>query len=256
MISTEARQALEKCLYPELESVVFDGFEGRLRAHFGSATAPVALDAGSGPGSWVLRDLRDQIGFLVGEDVYVPQEVLTATDTSRHLDAFVMGSCDRLPFADGIFDLVLSYLVIEHLSEPSLALREFARVLRPGGVFCFKTPAVRTPLFLLSRALPTSLHKRLKAGIGTDEGDIFPTYYRANTVGILDRELRAAGFSRDWLCTVDQTYAYMTHSRLSYAAGLLYSRLTQLRALAWLRNQIIGVYRVPTHGKPGRLETA
>ncbi|SNY49159.1 Methyltransferase domain-containing protein [Paractinoplanes atraurantiacus] len=43
--------------------------------------------------------------------------------------------CDAtdLPFADGSFDAVIANHMLYHVDEPDMALREFARVLRPGG---------------------------------------------------------------------------------------------------------------------------
>lgn len=38
-----------------------------------------------------------------------------------------------LPFADGEMDLVMEALVLEHIAEPWIALREMARVARPGA---------------------------------------------------------------------------------------------------------------------------
>lgn len=234
MLSEEEKRALERRLYPELQEEVFGRFEAQLLAHLKEGA--VVLDAGSGPGSWILQAHRERIGLLVGVDVYRP-------DTSR-LDAFVVGRCEELPFAAGSFDLVVAYLVLEHLPEPRLAFRECARVLKPGGYLAFKTPAAHTPLFTLAKLLPTGLHKRLKGRIGVAEGEVFPTYYRANTLRRLERELGEAGFRRAWLHTVDQTYAYLSHGRGSYMLGLLYSRLTRWPILGWLRNQIIGIYRL------------
>jgi ubiquinone/menaquinone biosynthesis C-methylase UbiE len=233
MLSPERKQALEARYYPNLNDVVF----GRFEAQFSQRLRPgtVVLDAGSGPGTWILQARRARFGTLVGADVYVP-------DVSR-LDAFVQARCEQLPFAEHSFDMVVAYLMLEHLPEPQRAFREWARVLKPGGYLCLKTPAVRTPLFLLSRLMSTRLHKSLKTRIGVAEEDIFPTFYRANTVRALERGLAEAGFQREWLRTVDQTYAYLSHAGWTYALGLLYSRMTECAGLGWLRNQIIGIYR-------------
>lgn len=43
-------------------------------------------------------------------------------------------SAERLPFADGEFNLVMAAHLLEHLPEPTRALTELLRVLQPGGV--------------------------------------------------------------------------------------------------------------------------
>ncbi len=46
---------------------------------------------------------------------------------------FVAGSVTRLPFPDRTFDLVFSHGVIHHVEDTAGAVREFHRVLKPGG---------------------------------------------------------------------------------------------------------------------------
>jgi SAM-dependent methyltransferase len=48
--------------------------------------------------------------------------------------------CDaaqRLPYADGTFDLVFNNSALEHIPDLDAALREIARVTRSGGTFAF-----------------------------------------------------------------------------------------------------------------------
>ena len=46
-----------------------------------------------------------------------------------------------MPFEDGAFGTVLCTEVLEHIPDPSTALREFQRVLQPGGVLIGSVPA-------------------------------------------------------------------------------------------------------------------
>lgn len=47
---------------------------------------------------------------------------------------------ERLPFADAVFDAALHAVTLEHLPRPAEALRELARVLRPGATLLLLAP--------------------------------------------------------------------------------------------------------------------
>lgn len=50
---------------------------------------------------------------------------------------FLNAVAERLPFADASFDIVTSRLAAHHFDDVARAVREIARVLRPGGLFIF-----------------------------------------------------------------------------------------------------------------------
>jgi len=50
------------------------------------------------------------------------------------------GKLERLPFADGAFQIVMMRHVLEHTKAPREALREIRRVLRPGGGLFIAVP--------------------------------------------------------------------------------------------------------------------
>lgn len=52
----------------------------------------------------------------------------------------VFGSALDLPFADATFDTVVSFEVLEHVTDPARMVREIRRVLKPGGHVILTTP--------------------------------------------------------------------------------------------------------------------
>jgi len=99
------------------------------------------LDAGCGPGatgSWLARH-----GRLFAADVEpLALELHRAQGHSARLAAATL---EHLPFADASFDAALCVTVLYHeqIADPRLAVRELARVVRPGGVVCLLEPGVR-----------------------------------------------------------------------------------------------------------------
>ena len=50
----------------------------------------------------------------------------------------------RMPFPDGCFDVVTAMDVVEHIDDDAAAMREIARVLRPGGALLATVPAYKS----------------------------------------------------------------------------------------------------------------
>ncbi len=88
--------------------------------------AVVALDAGTDE----VAGVRDTFGAMVhaGE---LPSDAPAGA---------VQGDALRLPFPDGTFDQVIASEVLEHIPDDVAAMRELARVLRPGGSMAVTVP--------------------------------------------------------------------------------------------------------------------
>jgi SAM-dependent methyltransferase len=93
------------------------------------------LDAGCGGGGMPLS-LAEEAGLVVGID-----PIERFPDAGARLGRerglinlnFALADGMYLPFRDGVFDLVLSHAVIEHVADAPLYLRELARVMKRGG---------------------------------------------------------------------------------------------------------------------------
>jgi 2-polyprenyl-3-methyl-5-hydroxy-6-metoxy-1,4-benzoquinol methylase len=66
----------------------------------------------------------------------------------------IAAEVEHLPFASGTVPAIIMTEVLEHLQEPSAALREIARVLTPGGRVCLSVPTK------LTETIFSALHPR------------------------------------------------------------------------------------------------
>ncbi len=64
-----------------------------------------------------------------------------ATDLRVLPNVDFASDASSLPLADGSVDMVLSLELVEHVPEPAAVLREFARVLKPGGTVILSVPS-------------------------------------------------------------------------------------------------------------------
>jgi len=126
-----------------------------------------------------------------------PQRQVWGVDFQRHPqlvhpDWFrLLDDNGRAPFAAGSFDVIASCWVLEHVKEPDLFLEEINRLLRPGGFFVavsINTLHYVTVLSRLMGLLPHGLTKWLVQRLyGRPRQDTFPTWYRLNRAGQLQR---------------------------------------------------------------------
>lgn len=102
------------------------------------------LNAGCGTGSMSLR-LLDRGYDVTSLDASEPSVQQLAARVEElypdHSPPVMVGDICNLPFADAEFDGVVCGEVLEHLDDDRAAVREIARVLRPGGALVASVPA-------------------------------------------------------------------------------------------------------------------
>ena len=155
--------------------------EGKRCLDLGSDNGVVSLLLRKQGGSWASGDLTPE----------TVEAILSLVETDVHLVTE-----DKMPFADGAFDVVVVVDMLEHVEHEGAFVAELARVLRPGGRLVVNTPHARN----------TALRRlRLKLG-QTDEkhGHRRPGYTR-ESLGALLRPWFEVGESKTYTKAFSET---------------------------------------------------
>jgi sterol 24-C-methyltransferase len=145
------------------------------------------LDAGSGVGGPMRSVARLTQASVEGVTINAYQvqraNVLSAEQGLAHLCRAVQGDYRALPYPDDSFDAAMTFEALCHADDRTAALRELARVVRPGGLVA-GTDWCLTEAFDAGRPE----HQRIRAGVEMGNG-LAPLV----TVAAFERAIRDAG---------------------------------------------------------------
>lgn len=134
------RKPGERAFYEDHEAMTLHEHSGRPDPIFFRSVSPGCrlLDVGCGIGFWVHQFCR------LGANVSACDLSETAVElTRRRAEMFQLaaeiqqGNAEQLPYPDETFDHVNCQGVIHHTPDTARCIREFHRVLKPGGTLCF-----------------------------------------------------------------------------------------------------------------------
>jgi len=96
-----------------------------------------ALDVGCAYG--FVKNLLDGLGYhAFGTDISL---FAIHQGAKLGIDKLALSDISHLPFRPSSFDLVTCFEVLEHISDPKIALGELHSLLKPGGILLMSTPS-------------------------------------------------------------------------------------------------------------------
>ncbi|MFP4029196.1 MAG: class I SAM-dependent methyltransferase [Candidatus Brocadiia bacterium] len=148
------------------EKYRYERVKGWILREFRSAPGNLFLDAGTGAGflPYQIREKYPERSFrFVGTDIseqHLRSLAIRSRDENPRFALPMVADLENLPFPDATFDGVTCSEVIEHVYDKRRAMREMARVLKPGGVLLLTTPRrVMVDFWKLVCALPRRLYR-------------------------------------------------------------------------------------------------
>lgn len=162
------------------------GLLGEGRAVEGKKTLEIGCGRG-GFAEWLAA-----AGAVLTAADFSPVAVDAARARARHPSTqWRVEDIQRLSFADGEFDVVVSCETVEHVPEPRRALAELSRVLRPGGLLVLTCPNYLGPLGLYRAYLRLRGRRFQEAGQPINQFTLLPrTAFWLRAAGLsLDRVL-------------------------------------------------------------------
>lgn len=126
-----------------------------------SPSGALMLDAGCGHGGFAQRWARDNTVAGVDFALSMVKLARAAGLEAFHADAKAM------PFAPGLFDIVISVEVSQYFEDVGPLLAEMTRVARPGGMVVLSLPNSQSLARRFNRAVIRKLTSRLRLDAGT-----------------------------------------------------------------------------------------
>jgi len=210
-------KTIDKHLYPDFQDnwdILL--FRDRIRKNLKPDS--VVLDLGAGAGA-VALNFKGQVLRVCGVD---PDERVLE---NPYLDESKTGYAESIPYNDETFDIVICMHLLEHLCHPQDAFKEIHRILKPKGLLFIKTTNKYHYVPALAQITPLCFHKFYNKLRGRETEDTFPTYYRANSEGQINRYAESTGFSIESLELIEGRPEYLRITWPIYLPAALYEKI-------------------------------
>jgi ubiquinone/menaquinone biosynthesis C-methylase UbiE len=229
--------------YPETNFGGFSDVDGTIAfySHVNALTHldSTILDIGCGRGSWLddpiifrrdLRFMRGKCLKVIGLDIDPKAAGNLSLDEFRLLDG------NTWPVSDSNIDLCVCDYVVEHVQDPPTFFSECWRVLKPGGYLCIRTTNLFSYFGIVAKLIPNRDHIRIlrQAKERVLAEDIFPTFFRCNTIPIIKRHLARNHFNHT-VYGYEAEPGYLSFSGIAYYLGVLHQKF------------VPGIFRIGIH---------
>lgn len=186
-------------------------FYGRIKAL--ARPGHKVLDLGAGRAEWfeddeceyrrMTRLLKGHVSEVIAADVDKAVINNRASDRNLVFDG-------TIPLPDQSVDIIVADYVLEHVVDPEGFAADVRRLLKPGGLFCARTPHKYHYVSVGARMVKNQNHARFLERLQPDRKpeDVFPTVYRLNTLKDISTTFR------DF-----EDYSYLIRSDPAYFGG-------------------------------------
>lgn len=183
------------------------------------------------------------IGTVVGVDID------PIVNSNKYLSSAFVLKGNAYPFSDSSFDACVSDYVLEHIADPITHLSEVTRVLKPRGVYVFRTPNLFHYVSLVAKLTPCWFHNLISnhlRNLNSENDDPYPTYYRMNSQSVVIKAAKSVGLTIHELRMIEKEPSYGMSFRLLFLAFMMYERIVNyFDFLSVLRVNIFGVLEKP-----------
>ncbi|NJE49565.1 methyltransferase domain-containing protein [Thermococcus sp. 9N3] len=153
------------------------------------------LDAGCGSGRFAMyfRELGAEV-----HGIDISPRLVSLAKRRVQDGTFTLGSVTNIPYPENYFDIIISIEVLQHVPNIKLALKEFHRVLKPGGVIVIID---RNPISIMGALKP--IFERLNRWMYKKDDPFRERWYLSKTW----REfLEEAGFNIDIMESIQRRW--------------------------------------------------
>lgn len=132
--TTEMKSALTNIeVYDTYRAVEINRIVEAVKCYYINISGKTVLDLGCNDGAISFEYLQKGAARVIGIDI--DERAIQRAQSRYHEErmSFVKNTVDQIPIDDQSVDVVISYDVFEHISQPKIILKELHRILAPNG---------------------------------------------------------------------------------------------------------------------------